>query len=251
MAVKMNIRSAVLYSEVQINSTKDLDGFFIETEFGKVGMEINPSQMIDPFHPVMLLTWQQSPDTPWALANKSAIADYYVAINIFGSTTMDHMAIIEAFSRVMLKDSGFGDPDDNIIQAMISCYMNNYDCQTVTINMLVSDYIHTHMNMVPVKDKIMLPVQSLVREVFQQKIDAGADVLSFGNDLYRLYKDNGELPETNFIDSYSEDIFKIFLYAKMKKERNLDDIIRNISRNNNVTPNTNLKMLSTTMGVIV
>lgn len=227
--VKMNMRSAVLYVTSQVNDGKT--GFFLTTEFGKIGVEVNSSPQVDPLHPVIVIPWQQSPETVWALTNKDADADYYVSINIFQTEVADHMAIIEALSRVMLKDGGFDDPEDNIIQAMILCYMQNYDEVNVTVNSMVSDYTSTHMG--PAlgllsKSKMFAPVQIVVREMFQQKIAAGDDVIQMGTELLRMYKNSGKIDANYFFDNYCEEVFGIFLYARMKQERNLESTLQNI-----------------------
>lgn len=228
-AIKMNMRSAVLAATAQINNGKR--GFFLTTEFGEIGVEVNASTQIDPLHPTIILPWQQSPETMWTVANKNTDADYYASINIFETEVADHMAIIEALSRVMLKDGGFDDVPDNIIQAMIICYMRNYDGVNVTINSMVSDYVSTHMGPalgIISKTKMFEPVEIVVREMFQQKISAGTDVIDMGEELLKVYKSSGKIDPDYFFDKYCEEVFGIFLYARMKQEKSLEATLQNI-----------------------
>lgn len=227
-AIKMNMRSAVLYATAQINDGKR--GFFLTTEFGKVGVEINSFSQVDPLHPVEVLDWQQGPETMWAMHNKDADADYYVSIDIFDSELLDHMAIVEAFSRVMLKDGGFEEPDDNIIQAMIQCYLINYDETKVTINSMVSEYIETKMGTIGIvsRKRMFLPVQAVIREMFQLKISSGEEVIQMGEELLKGYRNAGKISAEYFNDKYCEQVFGIFLYARMKQEKNFDETLSNI-----------------------
>lgn len=221
--IRMNMRSAVLYAESQINSGKE--GFFVNTEFGKVGVEINPFHDIDPFHPAVVLPWEESPETLWAIKSRNIDADYYLGINIFETEVSDHMAIIEGFTMVMMMNSGFTNIQDNIINAAVSSYINNYDERNITINAMSHDYIITHMNTMA---KGMKSVQMIVRELFQQKIDAGKDVIEIGSDLLKSYKDSGKIPEGFFNDKYCEEIFGIMIYANMKQEKNVSTVLSNI-----------------------
>ena len=224
--IKLNMRDAVLKTEAEINYGRK--GFFIDTEFGKLGIEINPFRELDPLHPVSLFSWEQSPDTQWAISHRNNDADYYVGINIFGIKNSDKMAMIEAISRAMLFDSGFVDPEDNIIQAMIVCYLTNYEEANITINSMVSDYRECHLNGLIKMASMSAPIETVIREMFQLKMNSGRDIIDMGSELLAVQRNAGRVPENFFNDKYCEEVFGILLYARMKQERSLESSLKNI-----------------------
>lgn len=221
--IKMKMRSAVLYTASQINNGKT--GMFVSTEFGKIGVEINSQSQIDPFHPVDILLWEQAPDTRFTHNNRNIDADYYLSINIFDDPVMDHMAIIEGISRCMLYNVGITDPPENAIQAMIISYIIHYDESVVTVNQLVNEYVNTHMNFAI---RSFNSVQTVIREMFQQKIEAGKDVIEMGLELLQIYNMTNLTPDDYFIDEYSKEVFGILLFCHMKQKKSLDGILNNI-----------------------
>lgn len=234
-SIKMNIRNAVLYTEGCINLGRN--GFFLDTEFGKIGVEVNPFKEMDPFHPVLIVEWEQSPMTSWAADKKNSNADYYVGINIFEKRALDHMAIIEAMSRVMLYHTGITEPDDRVINALIWAYMNNYDQNKLTINSMMAEYVTIHIGLMA---RNMLSVQSVVRELFQQRLDSANDIIEVGAELLLSYN---KQEDTEFIDKYSEEVFGIFLYINMITKRNTETILQNVVGFKTTTENQKINML--------
>lgn len=233
-SIKMNIRNAVLYTEGCINLGRN--GFFLDTEFGKIGVEINPFKEMDPLHPVLLVEWEQSPITSWATDKGNSNADYYVGINIFEKHALDHMAIIEAMSRVMLYHTGITEPDDRVINALIWAYMNNYDENHLTINSMMAEYVTTHIGLMA---RNMLSVQSVVRELFQQRLDSANDIIEVGNELLLSYN---KQEDTEFIDRYSEEVFGILLYINMMIKRNNETVLQNVVGFKTTTENHTMKL---------
>lgn len=221
--VNMKMREAVLYSESRINA--GLSGFFVNTEFGKVGVELNPFHTIDPLHAVTILTWEQCPETMWAVKHKDSNADYYVGINVFGKSIMDHNSVIEAFSRVMLFNMGIEEPSDNAVNAMVESYKMNYDETTPTINSMMAEYCMTHMNMAA---RNFQSVQAVVREMIQQRLETARDVIDIGQELLGVYVTNNEIPNDYFVDKYSENVFGILLYCHMRNKKNMDGVLAKI-----------------------
>lgn len=219
----MNIREAVLYSESRISA--GMTGFFVNTDFGKVGVEINPFHTIDPLHSITILTWEQCPETMWAVKHKDSDADYYVGINIFAKSIMDHSNVIEAFSRVMLFNLGIQDPSDNAVNAMVESYKMNYDETMPTINSMMAEYCLTHMNMAV---RGFQSVQTVVREMIQQRIDTARDIIDIGKELLGAYINNNAIPEESFVDKYSEEVFGVLLYCHMRNKKDMDSVLANI-----------------------
>lgn len=234
-AIKMNIRNAVLYTEGCINLGRN--GFFLDTEFGKIGVEVNPFKEMDPLHPVLIVEWEQSPMTSLAVDKRNSKADYYVGINIFEKRALDHMAIIEAMSRVMLYHTGITEPDDRVVNALIWAYMNNYDESNITINSMMAEYVTTHIGLVA---RNMLSVQYVVRELFQQRLDSANDIIEVGNELLLSYN---KQEDTEFIDKYSEEVFGILLYINMMTKRNTETVLQNVVGFKTATENQKINML--------
>lgn len=236
--IRMNIRSAVLYVESQIN--KGNFAMFVNTEFGKIMFEGNTnSRDVDPIHPAVVVPWEQAPRTFWVLQNKEKDADIYVSVDIYEEEAEDHMSIIEGFVRSLLMMSGFSNPRDQVVFALVLSFMDNYDEKKILISRLADDYMHCHMN------KFVRQCDSVnvvVTEMFQQKVDAARMVMNMANLIFDQYVATSKIDADAFNDNFCKEVYAMFLYMQLHNERKIDGIKQNIVEffnTGSLTQNTN------------
>ena len=206
--VNMDIRNAVSYTEVQISH--GVGAFFVDCEFGRVCIDTNPFDETNPAHPCLVTRWKEAPDTKFASAKSGENADFYAAIDIYGSMVSDHLTIIEAFTRCMFMHLGFTGIDDFIIDAAVFTFVNNYDSFTVNINMMEREFRKNHLKGMVKRDKA---VQAVIRELFQRKITMSEKILIKSMIMLEKYLQANPGQETVFYDTYCKELFGLIIYA--------------------------------------
>lgn len=215
--VKMDIRSAVNYTEAQISH--GIGAFFVDCEFGRVCIDTNPFADTNPIHPCLVTTWKEAPDTKYASAKSSENADYYAAIDIYNSMVSDHMTIVEAFTRCIFMHLGFTNLDDFIIDTAVFMFIDNYDVFTLNLNMIEREFRKNHLRSIPRKDKV---IQALVRELFQRKITMAENIATKSRVLLDQHLKANPAQDTVFYDQYCKELFGLILYANNEAKENAD-----------------------------
>lgn len=216
--IKMNMREAVLYAEAQFND--GINAFFINSEFGKIGIEANGCSLNNPLHPTLAFTWKTAPETDWTIANKNTIADYYVSVDIVKSNLSDHLAIIEALSRCMFINLGCQEINDGIIDAAISSFVNYYDEKELTVNALQDEYEKCNLNMICRRNDA---VKIILRELIENRSNTATIVREESIKLLEEYKSTSQIVG-EFSDAYCEQMFAISLYANSEQQKSVDAV---------------------------
>lgn len=222
--ITMNIRSAVLYVESQIN--KGNYTMMVNTDFGRVCFEGNTqANTMDPIHPALVVSWEQAPRTFWVLQNKDQEADYYMEIDVYGNESVDHMSIVEGFIRALLMKSGFSNPRDPVVYGMVLSFIDNYDEKKVLISRLTEDYMNCHMSFF---NRQNASINLVVTEMFQQKVESGRMIISMGNIMLEQYMLAGKLTDEVFNDEFCKEVYGILLYMQVHNEKKVSDTKQNI-----------------------
>lgn len=221
--IPMRIRTAVQAVEKELN--RGSKGTIINTEFGMLGIEfhdVKGGMMIDPLHPVNIVPWSESPGTFWVKSNRKENLDYYVNIDIYNSSITDHLAVIEALSRVMMMRLGFNDPNEKIINAMVTCFTTNYDEVDETVDTLSDEYMFNYMGQFIRK---RADVNLVVREMIMNKQELAKEVIKIGEMLCEQVSRD----ENSFYDLYSKQIWGIYLYALQEEQQSLSHKVKNLT----------------------
>lgn len=220
--IKMNMRASVLYVESLVNAGKN--ALILNSEFGIIGIEINGFSTGNPLHPTIVFEWKDAPNTDWALKNANKTVDYYAAIDIIGSEISDHLAIVEALTRCMFLNLGCKNVDDDIIDAAVSVYINYYDDIKLTVNSLVNEYAHHHMNIIA---RNMDDVTAVIRELIQNRISVADKIITKSDELFNEYKKDTQVIG-EFNDEYCQQLFAIALYANDEQKKAVNRAASNL-----------------------
>ena len=221
--IKMNMRSAVLAVESAVNSGKD--SLIINSEFGVIGIEFNGFSIGNSLHPAIVFPWKEAPDTDWALKNADKTLDYYASIDIIYSEISDHLAIIEALTRCMFLNLGCKYPDDGIIDAAVLTYIKYYDDKELTVNSLVHEFTHNHLNIIA---RNMDDVVVVVRELIENRISVANSIITKSNEFFNEYKNNTQIIG-EFYDKYCEKLFSIALYSNDEQKKEIEKTSNNLT----------------------
>lgn len=204
--VRMDIRTSVNYAEVQLLNKVGV--FFVDTEFGRVCIEANPSKEVNPVRSVSVVPWSESPNTIYTSSHSDEAADYYMAVDIYGSMITDHLTMIEGFMRCMFMNLGFTNVDEAVIDAATYLYVASYDPYSVNINMIEREFRKNHLG----RHKNNKVMNVIIRELFLRKIQAAERVYHRAEKLLVKYLAD-ERNHITFYDEFCKELFGIILYA--------------------------------------
>lgn len=217
--IKLRIRESVLFSEKKINQGET--HFFLDTEFGKIGMEVNPSHEINPNHSALVVPWILAPETTWTKAEKES-ADIYASVDLFGTFKMDYQTIIEVFIRSIFLNMELYVTDD-IIDAGIKMYLEEYEFTSYSIQSLTNEYLKSQFNLITRNNPA---VKSLVKELLTMRNERAELVINQSDRLISF----SPIMESQMHDKFSYRVFGLILYTRKQNGDDLklaDDKIRN------------------------
>ena len=221
--IKMNMRTAVMYTESMINAEKS--GFFINTDFaGRIGIEINAFVDSKPLHPTVVTSWKDAPGTNWCKNNSKEDCDFYAAIDQGESDLLNHLAVIDALARCAFMDLGCINITDDIIDAAVSVFVTNYDNDQITINALEDEILNTTVNAIA---RRMGCVQELARELIETRMASANRVFQRSTEIMNRYKETSKIIG-EFFDKYCEQLFSIALYANDEQRKATDLMSANL-----------------------
>ena len=217
--IKLRIRESVLFAEKKINQGQT--HFFLDTEFGKIGMEVNPSHEINPNHSALVVPWILAPETTWTKMEKES-ADIYASVDLFGPLKMDHQTIIEVFIRSIFLNMELYATDD-IIDAGIKIYLKEYEFTSYSIQSLINEYLSSQFNVLARKN---LAIKTLVKELLTIKNERSEMVINNSDRLISF----SPIMESQMHDKFSYRVFGLILYTRKQNGDDLklaDEQIRN------------------------
>lgn len=221
--IKMNMRTAVMYTESMINSDKS--GFFINTDFGgRIGIEVNAFADNKPLHPTVVTLWKDAPGTNWCRMNSKEDCDFYAAIDQGESELINHLAVIEALTKCTFMRLGCINITDDIIDAAVAIFVTNYDNDQITINSLEDEILSTSVNGIARK---MGCVQELARELIEARVSSANRVFQRSTEIMNRYKETSKIIG-EFYDKYCEQLFSIALYANDEQRKAADIMSANL-----------------------
>lgn len=202
MKATLDMITAVEYCENAINAGND--GFFMNTEFGKIAVETNP------IHRVFVTAWASAPDTRWAYSNRDNDADWYVMIRKGKTKFATHSRVLEALSTCLLMSIFNEAPMPKVVDAAIMTYLKNVDEKLPGINMLEHEYAHSNISVISRHDS---STHLLIREHIITRWDAAEDVINEGNVIVNHQKYGCKLHMLfSYKEKYYQDLMAIILY---------------------------------------
>lgn len=202
MKATLDMITAVEYCENAINAGND--GFFMNTEFGKIAVETNP------IHRVFVTAWASAPDTGWAYCNRDNDADWYVMIRKGKTKFVTHSRVLEALSTCLLMSIFNEAPMPKVVDAAIMTYLKNVDKKLPGINMLEHEYAHSNISVISRHDS---STHLLIREHISTRWDAAEDVLNEGNRIAINQRHGYNLHILlSYDEIYYRDLIAIILY---------------------------------------
>lgn len=217
VAVALDMRTAVNYAEVQM--LQGVGAFFVDTDFGRICIETNAFNKVNPVRPVAVFPWSEAPDTNFAVERKDDSADWWASVDIYGAQLTDHLSIIEVFTRAMFMHLGYTDIEESIVDAAVYMYVTAYDPFSINVNAMEREFRRSHLKPLRLHGAKSRVMQAVVRELFIRKIEAAERVYQRSHKQLAVYmKEN----KTTFFDEYCQGLFGIILYANYEqKERSM------------------------------
>lgn len=206
----LNLQDSVKYVERKIlNGNR---GFFVLTEFGKIGIEIVSSEY-DPLYPVEVCSWIEAPASPWAFKNRGVKADTYVSIgeSVDGSRLSIHMRSIEAVCRsFIIHHTDISNLTRDMIDVIIKMYCMCYDGKEPSLNKLESEFCRVNLSPFTRGD---IMVKEIARELLRRRCE---EVTRIMNESQKLMKESGYDLLTSYSDDFHKGLCGILMYAKKK-----------------------------------
>lgn len=206
--VQLDMETSVVFVENTINGTDN--GFFIYTDFGKIGIESSPKDC-DVFASVIVNPWQTAPATKWAMKHSHAKCDFHVIIEKGKTKFTTHLRVIEALSRCMLMHI-FEDPISvDVANAAVKVYLTDIDRKTTTINAMEKEWATNELNLMSRNDPAVLEI---LRELITRRDIESTRIIEVGQKLSTSFR-NGWNPELiyRFSEGYYRDILYVILYV--------------------------------------
>lgn len=205
--IPKDIRSAVYYAEKKL--AKGIGGFFINTEFGRICVEANPSKKVSPINPCTVTRWGDPLQTKFVKAHADESADFYCGIDIYGEPMTDHLAIVEAFTRAMFMFIGLNATDDEIATAA-NIFIDNFDEDELQVDpeRLTLEFYRKHLRR---HRKAALKMLPMISEYYVTKVGRVMELT--GDARRRIAEHLRFYPEDRdvFNDSYCQEIYGILL----------------------------------------
>lgn len=179
-------------------------GFFINTQFGKLAVEI-PNDF-DVMNPVTVDYWDDAPKTKWTMKNNNKQADIYVSIGVHDKENIKfvRMKSIEAFHRAFFLAALGVDIGQDVSDAAVIAYTKDVEKKTLTRNFIESEYLKIHFNPITRNDQM---VHNMVSDIILSRQEAAKKVQKFG-DIFLSMNNN----IITFATQYNRDIFSIVCY---------------------------------------
>lgn len=198
-------------------------GFFIDAEFGRIGVEVTPKDYI-PIEPVEVERWSNAPGTRWAMKHRNKRADYHVIIVKCKTEFCNHVRVVQALSRCLLFHI-FDEEivNEEVIDAAVKVFMTDIDGKLPTINAMEREYAINILGPLVRND---FGVRTLVRDHVVRRDNDAQRVLDTGLRLSETNK-NGWNPRAirNFTDLYYRDMMYVILYVAELTCRNIDTMV--------------------------
>lgn len=195
-------------------------GFFIDAEFGRVGIEVTPKDYI-PTETVEVERWINAPGTRWAMKHRNKRADYHVIIEKGKTEFCNHVRVVQALSRCMLLRV-FDEEivNEEVIDAAVKVFMADVDGKVPSVNTMEREY---GINILGPLVRNDLGVRDLIRDHVVRRDNDAQRVLDIGLRLSETHK-NGWNPRAigNFTDGYYRDMMYVILYVAELTSRNID-----------------------------
>lgn len=96
----MNYTNRALDSETAVEYMSNMlalrRGFYIMTDDGRIAVEGTVEK--DPLKPVLVVPWENRPDTEWCINQHNEVADWYISIGINPNASFDYIRILAAYA---------------------------------------------------------------------------------------------------------------------------------------------------------
>lgn len=219
---KMDIATAIEFTENAVLAGKL--GFFVNTEFGKIAFEVEAGVINDPTMSVLACSWQDAPQTKWAVENSDKNCEWYCSIARVKSKFSIHMYVTEALIRCILMKCIGTDVDDTVVDAAVASYLSMYENRQLTVNYIEKEFVRVHYNLITSKDPM---VQLVTRDWIIRRINDCNRVLSQTRKLMRQNQDK----RIDFIDDFAEMIWGLTMYSVGAGIYDVDTVAKAICMN--------------------
>lgn len=209
----MDLLSTTQYIENSLNA--GLNGFFVLSDIGMIGVEINNSIMYDPMSPVEVFPWVHAPRTQWAMRERYRKASYYMSLPAPASRTSTHLHVVEGIVRCMFHSILGFDPDSRIIDTGIIAYERHNCNKTWTINAIEKEFCNLNLNIITRNDAV---VKMLVRDMITRRIVDSEEIIRESKKLLDTYEDIGDK------DGFYQEIFGLVLYIVKRSPERIKDM---------------------------
>lgn len=188
-------------------------GFTLNTEFGKVGVEIN-NVFEDT---IIVVPWIDAPDTRWAMKYRRSNNDFYMAIRPGKTEAMTHARVIMAVSKAVLMTT-FKDVDmpEDVVDAAIKAFMIGNENYVPSLNASCEDWAIEFMNPIVRRES---SVKNLIRELIIRRDEAANKVLIRSEDILRN-RCGAKMLSSLSTDPYRRSMAGIMMYMHEDLHRN-------------------------------
>lgn len=184
-------------------------GFFMNTIFGRIAVE-EVTEDFDPMNPVTVTPWEIAPASNFCIRNSHVSADYYLAIGNSAIRKFPrHIHIIEGMFKVMFSSMLGTVPNEDVIDAAVTVYVEEYENRRITMNQLVSEFLYANVG---VFGRMNSMVDQMAEKIIRLRIEASEKVLREAQDILQHNIVDQEYMMF-FVEPFYRDIFGIMLYC--------------------------------------